>query len=443
MSEPPKVSVCIASYNHARYLPDCLNSILSQTYQGFEIVVVDDGSQDGSHELLLDFQSSYPERIHYFWHPDHINQGYSKTTNLSIQKSRGKYIAWIGSDDIWNPDKLEQQVSILDNQPEIGLVYSYAEFIDGSGNRLRGTLGEDVTKDENPMGSMIISCHTPALTVIVRRDCLDQVGLFDELLEYSDWDLMMRIFSHWKAAYIDNPLGKYRVHGKNMSRGIDSQLNLHRIINVLQGIQKKSSQIGGALLDPRNQAIIDLQLAFHTFCDGNEDDAVMYLHRAFQKHHDLDSDIAFFDSWLNQWKPDYFTIRHKHFGFWTIANLPPDVNQEFRNQLIQLQLENAETRAFFIRRGIHQGQTQTSRIDPSNIFSDCPDVIPLPRLWKAQVLKEIYPALLFESHKAGDSKKMQYYWRKTVQLDPSWLKNRGVWLIGIKALMGNGVKSLH
>ena len=219
MSKPPKVSVCIASYNHAQYLPDCLNSILSQTYQDFEIVIVDDGSQDGSHELLSDFLSSYPEKIRYFWHPDHTNKGYSITTNLSIQKSRGKYIAWIGSDDIWHPGKLEQQVSILDNQPEIGLVYSYAEFIDGSGNRLRGTLGEDVTKDENPMGSMIISCHTPALTVIVRRDCLDQVGLFDELLEYSDWDLMMRIFSHWKAAYIDKPLGKYRVHGKNMSRG--------------------------------------------------------------------------------------------------------------------------------------------------------------------------------------------------------------------------------
>jgi hypothetical protein len=331
----------------------------------------------------------------------------------------------------------------LDNQPEIGLVYSYAEFIDGSGNRLRGTLGEDVTKDENPMGSMIISCHTPALTVIVRRDCLDQVGLFDELLEYSDWDLMMRIFSHWKAAYIDKPLGKYRVHGKNMSRGIDSQVNLNRIINVLQGIQKKSSQIGGALLDPRNQAIIDLQLAFHTFCNGNEEDAIMYLHHAFQKDHSLDSDVTFFDSWLNQWKPEYFTIHHKHFGFWTIANLPSDVNQEFRNQLIQLQLENPETRTFFVRRGIHQGQTQTSRIDPSNIFGDCPAVIPLPRLWKEKVLKEIYPALLFESHKEGDSKKMQYYWRKTVQLDHTWLKNRGVWLIGIKALMGNGVKPLH
>ena len=145
-------------------------------------------------------------------------------------------------------------------------------------------------------------------------------------------------------------------------------------------------------------------------------------------------------TYLNQWKPDYYSLHHKHFGFWTIANLPSVVNQEFRNQLINLQIENPETSAFFIRRGIQQGQAQASRIDPSNIFGDCPDEISIPRLWKKKVLKEIYPALLFESNKVGDLKKVQYYWGKTIQYDPTWLKNRGVWIIGIKALLGNGAK---
>ena len=119
MDSNPKVSVFIASYNHARYLPECLDSILAQTYPDFEIVIVDDGSTDGSPSLLEDYQRRFPEKIRYSWHPEHGNWGVSRTSNDAIQKSRGEYLAWIGSDDAWYPDKLKQQVEQLDNDPAL------------------------------------------------------------------------------------------------------------------------------------------------------------------------------------------------------------------------------------------------------------------------------------------------------------------------------------
>ncbi len=432
-----KISVYIPSYNNARFLPECLDSILSQTFKDFEIVVADDGSQDGSNEILRDYQSRYPNKIRYLFHPGHGHKGFAPTCNLAIQHSHGEYIARNDSDDIWVPEKLVQQISVLDNHPEFGLVYSYAQYVDELGNELPGLCGTDVTKDKNPVAHLLLTQQIPENTVVFRRRVFDQIGFYDEALVYSDWDLMVRVFSHWKAAFISKPLAKYRIHSSNQSKGRDPKVNLGRIIAVFRRLEEKCNSIGGALLEPRNQALIDLQLAFHLFCGGDYEEAVTYLQHAFRIDPGLNKDVKFINSWLNQWKPEFYTIYHKHFGFWTIEHLPPAVSPTFRSHLAELQLENPETRAFFVRRGIQRGQSQTGPADLSDIFDDCPDKIPLSGTWKAKVLKEVYPALLFGSYEKGDFSKTQYYWRKTVQLDPSWLKNLGTWSIGLKTLFGN------
>jgi glycosyltransferase involved in cell wall biosynthesis len=436
MRDNTKISVIIPTYNNARYLPECLDSVLSQTCQDFEIVIVDDGSQDGSHELLLDYQSHYPDKIRYFWHPAHVNKGVIITSNLAIQKAKGEFVARIDSDDIWYPEKLDQQISILDSHREIGLVYSHTQCIDGSGNNLSRLEGSDVTRAENPLGLLLISLCVPQSTFIVRHRILDQVGLYDESFLYSDWDLMVRIFSHHKAAFIDTPLAKYRIHDHNLSKGNDPKVELDRIITVFRKLEQKSSSIGGALLENRNQAILDLQLAFHIFCEGDKEQTVAYLHRAFQKDPSLDSDTAFFNSWLNQWKPAFYTVDHDHFGFWVIAHLPPSVTRAVQRELADLQLSHPNTIDFFVRRGIQRGLSQNRPVDLADIFDDCSGEIPLSKSWKEEVLKKVYPALLFDSYRMGDVPKTQHYWKKAVQLDPAWLRNRGVWSIGLKALLG-------
>lgn len=432
----PKASVFIPTYNRAHYLPQCLDSILAQTYQDFEIVIVDDGSADDSHELLLDYQGRFPAKIHYHWHPGHANKGVAATSNLAILKSRGEYLAWTGSDDVWYPEKLELQIAQLEHDPRLGMVYSYADFIDGDGRLLPGRARLDITSDPNPVGRILQYCHPPAMTTVIRRNCLEKVGLCDETLQTcEDWDLWIRVFSHWKAGFIDRPLAQYRLHSNNLSKRIDPKLDLRRILSMYRHLEQKQSDIGGALLTARNQAILDLQVAFHLFCDDELEEAVKRLHSAFQKDPSLCDDVAFFNAWLNDWKPGFYTPEHNHFGLWAIAHLPPTSSRTFRKRLVELQLAQQETRSFFVRRGTQQGLAQSTPGPLTTIFEDCPDRITLPQAWKAQVLKEIYAALLFETFNAHELPKARYYWAKAVQYKPAWLLNRGVWSIGLRALM--------
>jgi hypothetical protein len=176
-------------------------------------------------------------------------------------------------------------------------------------------------------------------------------------------------------------------------------------------------------------------LAFHLFCDDKKEEAIARLHSAFRQDPSLYDDVAFFNAWLDQWKPGFYTLGHSHFGLWAIAHLPPASSSLFCKRLVELQLAQQETQSFFVRRGIQQGLAQSTPGPLTTIFEDCPDEIKLPQAWKAQVLKEIYAALLFQTFKAHDLPKARYYWAKAVQYEPAWLLNRGVWSIGLRAFM--------
>ena len=119
----PSDSVLIPSYNHARFMPATLQSVFAQTFTDYEVVVVDDGSCDGSVELLR----SYEERIRLFTQP---NRGTYPTLNRCIAESHGRYLAILNSDDLWAPTKLEKQVAVLETQPAVGLVHTDGRFID-------------------------------------------------------------------------------------------------------------------------------------------------------------------------------------------------------------------------------------------------------------------------------------------------------------------------
>lgn len=432
MNNSPAVSVCIASYNHARFLPRCLDSILAQTYQDFEIIVVDDGSTDDSSAILLDYQERFPGRIRYRWHPGHVNRGISATTNAAIRESSGKYIAFIGSDDAWYADKLELQVALLEQHPEYGYVYSYADFIDEDDQVLAGLYGVDITHDQNPTGQMILSCHQPAMTVILRRSCLDEIEWFDETLVYSDWDVMLRLTALWPAGFIGRSLAKYRIHGKNVSKRIDPAVDLRRILDFTQAVSRKSVEVGGKLVEPRNQALLALQLTFLNFCLKDEKTALVNLQRAFDCDSSLKGELQFLEGWLKSWKPEFYNPSLPNFGFWLIDHLPQEIGKEERNQWISRHLALNETQEFFVRRGIERGQSGSTVED---IFADVPESVHLPSSWKTQVLKQVYPALLFEAHRNQKNEKLRSLWLAAVSYDPSLLLNRGVISIGLQAFL--------
>lgn len=432
--DSPKVSVFIASYNHARFLPACLDSILAQTCRDFEIVVVDDGSSDGSHDILMDYRNRFADKFRYLWHPDHGNRGISASCNLAISNSRGRYLAWIGSDDVWYPDTLERQAAHLDGDPDVGIVYGYAHFVDSSGNQLPGLCGVDITNDANPLARMLECCHPPAMTVMFRRACISDAGPFDERLVYSDWELWIRILAHWKAGFIDRPLAMYRLHGRNLSKGIDPKLDLRRTMEMMRAVREKAEMIGGLLAEPRIRATVDLQMAFFHFCSGLEQEAARNLHRAFEDDPSLRDDVAFINEWLNRWKGEFYSSSMKHFGLWLVANLPHECGPGFRTRLTDMQLAAESNKSFFVRRGIERGRLVGRKDGVVGIFRDCPPEVRIPRGWKAAVLKEVYASLLFEAAASGDSGRARSYWLKAVRWDPGLLLNRGVWAVGLRAL---------
>ena len=218
MSESPAVSVFISSYNHARYLPQTIESVLSQSFQDFELLIVDDGSTDNSHEVLSGYQQRYPDKIHYFWHEGHANRGIPYSCNVALARAAGAYLAWLGSDDFWLPEKLAKQVQFLINHPEVGMVHSPALTVDSSGSLYPVLLPARATVIPTyAWQQLAIANPICASTAMVTHAALDDVGGFNEHLVFCDWELWIRIAGKYPIGFIAEPLAAYRVHGQNIS----------------------------------------------------------------------------------------------------------------------------------------------------------------------------------------------------------------------------------
>jgi glycosyltransferase involved in cell wall biosynthesis len=122
------VSISIPFYNSERFLAETIESVLAQTYMHWELLLVDDGSADNSTAIALKCAEDYNGRIRYLEHADHRNFGLTRTRNLGAASSNGEYLAFLDSDDVWHPCKLEQQVALLNAHPEAGLVYGRSEY---------------------------------------------------------------------------------------------------------------------------------------------------------------------------------------------------------------------------------------------------------------------------------------------------------------------------
>jgi glycosyltransferase involved in cell wall biosynthesis len=211
-----KVSVLIPTYNRAYILHHALESALRQTYKNFEIVVVDDGSTDGTGDLINRFAS---DRIRYIQHQK--NRGYSAACNTAIQNAQGDLLGFLDSDDAWRPDYLESQVSFLSRHLEVGAAFTDLEITHGP--RVIPSLTHRMKPfarllESHPESDIVLTSRELYLclledvpikptALVVRRELYDRAGLFNESWPSgTDWDLFLR-FSHLTAfGYIDRPL---------------------------------------------------------------------------------------------------------------------------------------------------------------------------------------------------------------------------------------------
>jgi glycosyltransferase involved in cell wall biosynthesis len=339
MLHRPKVSICIPSYNHARFLPAAIESALAQTFRDFEIVIVDDGSTDGSLSVAEDYAARFPSLIRVLTHPGHRNMGIAKTSNLAMRSARGEFWSGLPSDDVLFPEKLEVQVAYLEAHPELGWVYGNAEFIDEEGVRQpqRGLFGEDLSQSENPVLELIERNVIPAMTILVRRELLERPGGEDESLLYSDWDAWVRLMSISKFAFLDRPLVAYRIHDQNTSLEVEPLVNMSRTLEVMRALRGKAANVGHALALPRTQALLDLQLTYAYFCLGQTDKAEQSLASAFQVDPSLGRDENFFSAWLRRRAFDksyYFPLGSPQRGFssWLVQRLGSSVTRKLRHQ---------------------------------------------------------------------------------------------------------------
>ena len=202
----PKVSVNIACFNSAQFIGETMESVLSQTYGDLEVIVMDDGSTDSTGDIVKSFGDP---RIKYFYKK---NEGLSRTRNRALEVSSGEYIAFIDHDDMWLPRKLEKQISILERQEDVYLVYSNHFNLFPNGRR------EIVLKGPQPEGyaaeELLREYRIGLLNTVVRKKAFAELGaMFDEKLALcEDYDMFMRIVCRRRVAYVDEPLAVYRVH---------------------------------------------------------------------------------------------------------------------------------------------------------------------------------------------------------------------------------------
>ncbi len=217
----PKVSVIIPAYNAAKHIRTTLNSVLDQTCRDFEVIVVDDGSTDGTVEIL----KTYSDRV--LWTVQK-HQGQAYAINRGIRMAKGEYLAYLDADDLIMPAKLEVQAGYLDKNPDVDVVYSDMYYTERQKKR------ELVSYEPLDPFLLLQRCCVCRITVMHRRGCLDKVGLFNEAITGSDdWDMWVRMSECCNMAHIDQALSEYRIHGENTSHKRIKRLNHFRWSRML------------------------------------------------------------------------------------------------------------------------------------------------------------------------------------------------------------------
>lgn len=213
-----KISVIIPTYNRKKTLARAIQSVINQSFSPFEILIIDDGSNDGTEEWVKEnFQN-----IKYIYQNNH---GVSSARNIGIENAYGDWVAFLDSDDEWLPNKLYEQVKAIDSNPD-------AKFFHTNEIWIRNGVRVNQMKKHKKYGGYIFEkcldiCRVSPSSVLIQKEVFDNIGVFDESLKVcEDYDLWLRITSKYPVVFLDEPLiYKYGGHADQLSKvndGIES-----------------------------------------------------------------------------------------------------------------------------------------------------------------------------------------------------------------------------
>ena len=239
----PLVSVIMPTYNYAQFIGDAIESVINQTWQTWEMLIVDDGSTDNTKSVVQSYVSK-DCRITYFALGQNSGRA-AVVRNHGISKSKGKYVAFLDSDDMWKPAKIEKQIELLENNDNIFLVYSRLIIRDGIFSKIRPKRRK--LRSGNVFIPLFLSNNFIGNSTVMLRNTLNEDNFFFDtdikLRAIEDFALWLKIAKKKQIAYIDEPLVVYREHGCNTSIGIRPFL-----LRYLQVVKKYRHDVSKMLL---------------------------------------------------------------------------------------------------------------------------------------------------------------------------------------------------
>lgn len=227
LKNTPKISIIIPAYNAMDYLPETIKSVLNQTIDDFEAIIVNDGSSDDIENWFSNLKDHRVKLI------SQKNKGLAEARNTGIAIARGEYVAFLDADDLWKPTKLAKQLQVMEEYPEVGLVYTWVALINER-SEFTGRVFQNYAEGnvwQQLIERNIVECGSVAM---VRLSCFDSVGIFDRQLSSfnngEDWDMWLRIASVYPFKVVKEPLVYYRQLSTSASRNWEAMEKSFNIV---------------------------------------------------------------------------------------------------------------------------------------------------------------------------------------------------------------------
>lgn len=381
----PKVSVIIPTYNCSRYIGAALQSVLDQDFQDFEIFVVDDGSTDNTREIVKFITDC---RLKYLYQE---NKGPASARNTGINASDSKYLAFLDADDVFLSHKLATQVAAMEEEPNLGLLAGGYYRVDENGELHSAFIPSSLYSRLNLL-TLVHACPIVPNAVLVRRDWVVRVGLFDEQLRpQEDWDLWLRLaLEGCRMAWDDRIVSIYRFHRKNISR--NGELMFEHAFRVLDKLYSQP-RLPSEVLSAKNAAY-----------------ASRYINRAI--HFYITKDFS---------KAKRGVISSTELNPKLLEGKPAEIIYTICNWVYHSPL--ILDRYQYLR----------------DVQENFPMILPNPESHFRKFTAEVKIAEAFESHEENNYHQTRIALLKGLLLDPSWLRNLGIWSIGLEAVLGHRV----
>jgi glycosyltransferase involved in cell wall biosynthesis len=223
------VSIIVPFYNSERFIRETLDSVLRQSFQDWELLLIDDGSNDGSTQIAREYATLYPKKVRYYDHPHHVNLRAARSRNVGASLARGEFLAFLDSDDIWLPDKLADQVALLRKFPDVGLVFAPSLYWydwngqDSASDSVRSHIPElglsGLIEEPEillirsyPLGEWSAPCPS---SFLLRRTAFEKVGGFPEEFQrlFEDIAFLSKLYIHGIPVLIsERTTDYYRCH---------------------------------------------------------------------------------------------------------------------------------------------------------------------------------------------------------------------------------------